>query len=415
MSNISATTSNNNSTILIAGAGLGGLCLAQALKKHAIPFKIFERDFKQDFRAQGFRLRISEEGILALQYALTPELWRLFESTSAEFLGMGQLGRLNALTAEPLPAGGPPGGAHGGMQPFTVDRTTMREVLLTNLENEIHFGKYATHYESDNTRVTVHFADGTSESGALLVGADGVRSTIRKQLLPDYSFFDTGSRIIYGKTPLTPQVEAEISKHLLGGMAFVNEDDSNGVPKTFLLEAMRFPQGTSVGHIKLPQDYIYWVLLVRREYFSIPDTELLSLSNEQSSDLAVSLTEKWHPNIKPVITHQDRTQTATLRIHSVDPAMPDWRASANVTLLGDAVHAMPPTGGMGVNTALRDANDLAQRIVGARDSQQTLDGLVDGYEQSLREYARKPVTMSWGAGIKAFGLKPFEACTKISL
>ncbi|OKL58027.1 hypothetical protein UA08_06466 [Talaromyces atroroseus] len=410
MSSISASH-----PVLIAGAGLGGLCLAQALKKHSIPFKIFERDFKQDFRAQGFRLRISEDGITALQYALSPEIWNLFEKTSAEILGLGHLGRLDALTAEPLPAGGPPPGARGGLQPFTVDRTTMREVLLTKLEDETQFGKYVTHFESNETGVTVHFADGTSESGALLVGADGVKSTVRKQLLPDYPFLDSGSRIIYGKTPLTHQVEAELSDNLLGGMCLLKEDEANGVPKTMLLEAMRFPKASStIEHINLPTDYIYWVLLVRRDDLSIPDAELLSLSNEQSSDLALSLTEKWHPSIKPAVIHQDRSQTATLRVHSVDPAIPDWQASTNVTLIGDSIHAMPPTGGMGVNTALRDASDLARRLVDAHHCEKSLDGLVAEYEQNLRLFARKPLATSWMAGSKAFGLQPVEQCERLS-
>lgn len=329
-------SSNKDNTVLIAGAGLGGLCLAQALKKHSVPFKIFEKDFKRDFRAQGYRLRVSEDGILGLQYALTPEVWSLFEKTSAQFLGGGFGARFDVLTAEPLSAGGgPPAGAHGQMQPFTVDRTTMREVLLTNLENELDFGKAVTRYETNEHGVTVYFSDGTSESGGLLVGADGLRSSIRKQLLPDYPLIDTGSRIIYGKSPITSELESELAAGLLGGMSLLAEDDTHGTPKTMLLEAIRFPQGQSVEHIELPKDYIYWVLLLRLEHFPLPDSQLLSLNNDRSADLALSLTGKWHPSIQTVVKHQDRTQTSTLRISSVDPKIPDWEASKRVTLLGE--------------------------------------------------------------------------------
>lgn len=406
---------SNDAPVLIAGAGLGGLCLAQALKKHAIPFKIFERDFKRDFRAQGYRLRISEGGILGLQYALTPEVWNLFDKTSAEFLDGGHGGRFDVLTAEPLPAGsGPPAGAHGKMQPYTVDRTTMREVLLTNLENELHYGKCVSHFETHDDGVTAYFSDGTSESGSLLVGADGLNSSIRKQLLPEYPFLDSGSRIIYGKSPITSALEAEISANLLGGMVFLSEDTTHGVPKTMLLEAIRFPQGRSIEHIELPEDYFYWVLLLRKEHFSLPDTKLLSLSKEESADLALSLTEKWHPSIRAVVKHQDRTQTSTLRIASVDPKIPDWQSSERVALLGDAIHAMPPTGGLGVNTALRDASDLARRLIKARDNREGWAGIVSEYDKDLREYARKPLAMSWGAGAKTFGLKPADQCERLS-
>jgi 2-polyprenyl-6-methoxyphenol hydroxylase-like FAD-dependent oxidoreductase len=415
MSSNSSFYKNNNAPVLIAGAGLGGLCLAQALKKHAIPFKIFEKDFKRDFRAQGYRLRISEDGILALQYALTPKVWSLFEKTSAEFLGGAHGGRFNVLTAEPLPAGGgPPAGAHGQMQPYTVDRTTMREVLLTNLESELHYGKSVSHFETHDDGVTAYFADGTSESGSLLVGADGLNSSVRKQILPDYPFLDSGSRIIYGKSPITSALEAEIPANLLGGMVLLSEDNTHGTPKTMLLEAIRFPHGPSIEHIELPEDYFYWVLLLRQEHFSLPDTKLLSLSKEESANLALSLTEKWHPSIKAIFKHQDRTQTSTLRIASVDPKIPDWQASERVTLLGDAIHAMPPTGGLGVNTALRDSSDLARRIIKAHGNQEGLTGIVGEYEMALREHARKPLAMSWGAGGKTFGLRPADQCQRLS-
>ncbi len=69
--------------ILIIGAGLGGLFLAQGLKKANIPFRIFEKDPSKAWRAQGYRIRISSEGAAALAKNLSEELWQLFEETCA--------------------------------------------------------------------------------------------------------------------------------------------------------------------------------------------------------------------------------------------------------------------------------------------------------------------------------------------
>jgi len=70
--------------IIIIGGGLGGLCLAQGLKKEGISFSIFERDVSKDARRQGYRLRINLPGSAALRENLPENLWKLFEDTSAK-------------------------------------------------------------------------------------------------------------------------------------------------------------------------------------------------------------------------------------------------------------------------------------------------------------------------------------------
>ena len=64
-----------------------------------------------------------------------------------------------------------------------ADRAKLREWLLSNLNT--HWGKRFTHYEQDGNGVTAFFDDGTSYFGSVLVGADGISSHVRNQLLPD--------------------------------------------------------------------------------------------------------------------------------------------------------------------------------------------------------------------------------------
>jgi len=57
--------------ILIMGAGVSGLCLAEGLRKNtSLPFRIFERDPSLHARTQGYRVRVSGEGIGALRHNL---------------------------------------------------------------------------------------------------------------------------------------------------------------------------------------------------------------------------------------------------------------------------------------------------------------------------------------------------------
>ncbi|KAL1981496.1 hypothetical protein VTN96DRAFT_2525 [Rasamsonia emersonii] len=410
-------------SVLIIGAGLGGLCLAQALKKHHIPFKLFEKDGQRDFRAQGYRVRISGEGVLALQYALTPDLWALFEKSSAEFDPMGV--RLDAITGNQLdPAttaalgAGPRPAVDGRPQPFSVDRKTFRAVLLTGLEEgkEVFFGKQLTHYEVHDGRVRAHFSDGTVEEGALLVGADGLRSQVRRQLLPQCPLIDTQMRIVYGKTPLTAEFERRFVPVALRGMAIALDRADEAAPKTLLFEPMRFRRDDAEDlQVKLPDDYVYWVFAAHRDLVPLPDEQTLRLDHEQSAQLPLTMTQKWHPSIRALFEAQDVSQTSTLRISSVQPDLPPWEPSRRVTLLGDAIHVMPPTGGVGANTALRDAADLARRIVEIGGVDKVDAKLIGEYEDTLRSFARTAVAWSWQGGRRAFGLKPVEDCAALEL
>lgn len=67
--------------ILISGAGISALLLAQALVRANIPIQIFERDTSISFRAQGYRLRLSDVGLDAIEKVLGPEKFVKFWKT----------------------------------------------------------------------------------------------------------------------------------------------------------------------------------------------------------------------------------------------------------------------------------------------------------------------------------------------
>eukprot|EP01114_Cavostelium_apophysatum_P009597 TRINITY_DN22796_c0_g1_i1.p1 TRINITY_DN22796_c0_g1~~TRINITY_DN22796_c0_g1_i1.p1 ORF type:complete len:158 (+),score=7.20 TRINITY_DN22796_c0_g1_i1:267-740(+) len=150
--------------IIIIGGGIGGLSLAQGLKKAGISFSVFERDGSSVARSQGYRLRISPEGSEALEHNLTEELWDLFKATCAKkMLGMTMI---NAVSGEvTLHKSGPPPGREGAdiTRVFTADRATLRGVLMTGIESHIHYGKDFKRFTTlPNGNICVEFEDGTS-------------------------------------------------------------------------------------------------------------------------------------------------------------------------------------------------------------------------------------------------------------
>jgi 2-polyprenyl-6-methoxyphenol hydroxylase-like FAD-dependent oxidoreductase len=188
--------------VLIIGAGIGGLCLAQGLRRRGVSVSVYERDRTPDARLQGYRLSIEPPGSAALHDCLPPELWQILVATSGdqgERMGVfdEQLRQLMEEDAKPDRAD-PASGSHA------ISRVTFRQVLLAGLDNVVHFDKEFTRYEqAGDGAVTAHFADGGSATGDLLVGADGARSRVRRQLLPHARRIDTPAIGVGGKLPLT--------------------------------------------------------------------------------------------------------------------------------------------------------------------------------------------------------------------
>ncbi|KAH8790004.1 hypothetical protein F5882DRAFT_324699, partial [Hyaloscypha sp. PMI_1271] len=369
--------------ILIIGGGIGGLALAQGLKNHSIPFTLFERDPSPSTRAQGYRIRIAGIGAQGLHSCLDDELWSLYQRTCAESKGMGV--KMNAIDGGKVPIFGPggpggPGGPKGPGGPL-ADRTTLRALLLLGIEGNVKFGKTIARYEVIENEVTAFFSDGTSENGTLLVGAEGVTSVVRKQLLPHHRYVDTGSRVLYGKTLITPELEERFAPEAMQGGITVIQDSA---PLTLFLEPTRFANDTSIesqGRITKTEDYVYWVLGGSADNMGLSDSKFHSLNDKEAADLTMKLTEKWLPSFRCLLELQTTSQCAPLPLISAKPKRPEWKPSARVTLLGDAAHAMMPAGGSGAACALGDAALLLKLIVEEGVSEETMEKYIDGMWQ----------------------------------
>src|ERR1700730_16849326 len=162
--------------VIIIGGGIGGLCLAQRLKQASVSVAVYERDQSRTSRLQGYRIHINPNGSRALYESLPPRLYEIFLATCGKsgkgfsflteqleellFIGVNEMGS----APEPDPVN-----SHK-----SVSRFTLRQVLLTGLENDIHFNKTFTRYEeAPDGRFVVFFEDGSSATCDVLVGADG--------------------------------------------------------------------------------------------------------------------------------------------------------------------------------------------------------------------------------------------------
>ncbi|WPG99343.1 Hypothetical protein R9X50_00215700 [Acrodontium crateriforme] len=383
-----------NQSVLIIGGGIGGLTLAHGLKKHGIPFHVFERDFTHDYRSQGYRIRVAREAVEALQYLLTDEYWGLFELINAE-TNVGSIVEIDATSAhvdDPTL-----GKSHAtdsdhqpGPKPYTVDRTLFRGLLLRGLEGSITYGKTFLRYQSTKSGITAFFSDGSSADGTLLVGSDGKHSNVRKQAVPNHKILDVGAHCIYGKTPLTKGLEDAMQPAALERMNVI-KDRSRDQILAMVLEPVRFTNREKLrGHgFSTPQDYVYWVMVAPPVLFGMLEDEMPHFTAEDAESLAIRLTEKWHPTVRPMVENQQPGGTQVLSITSCPSVLEPWTPNPSVTLLGDAIHLMGPNGS-GAVTAIRDAGFLCGLLVEEGFGIET----ITKYEAVMRGYAGQTIRIS---------------------
>jgi 2-polyprenyl-6-methoxyphenol hydroxylase-like FAD-dependent oxidoreductase len=393
--------------VIIIGAGLGGLTLAQGLKNSGVSFSIFERDENATYRPQGYRVRISGDGSSSLRKTLSNDVWELFQKTAARTnLGFTSIDPLSGEIISRKPGSGPPRPGMPVEDPsgiYTCDRTTLRAVLMTGLGSNLHFGKTFSSYTSlPEGEIKVHFTDGSSVVGSLLVGADGVNSRVRRQFLPNHQMVDTQGCMIYGKTRISPEL---VDRFPQQGLEFITTAlDSR--PLTLFLEPVRFDHDPASVCADMPsiQDYVYWVLLGHATIFPVNDEQFVKLSKDQIKELINDMTAEWSPKLKSLFELQNAEETSVLRIISTLPDLVAWPTS-NVTLIGDAVHAMPPAG-QGANLALRDAAELSEVIATAAAS-------LASFEENMRSRGSQAIRLSYILAKRFYNQVPFEECKPI--
>ena len=113
------------------------------------------------------------------------------------------------------------------------------------------------------------------------------------------------------------------------------------------------------------------------------------LSPAQVQQIALEMTGRWHPDLRRILAECDPGSIGYYPFQATNPvpALP----GGNITLLGDAMHTMPPTGGLGANTALRDARLLAWQLSGVVGGRNELPQAIGAYEAQLRTYAAPAV------------------------
>ena len=385
--------------VLISGAGLASLLLARSLLRARIPFLVFERDSSISFRAQGYRLRLSTEGLNAIETVLGPDEFPKFWDKCGKTSG-GGLAAIDATTGSKIAAPDKTGDMISKLprealssrdgKVVGISRGDMRKFFLSGCESFIHWSHQVTSYVSTPSGVCAVFADGSkSVEGQLLVGGDGIYSKIAQQLSQGkLKVYDTGARGIHGQAPTT-------AFKGLGEGVWRMTDTSNPKGNVFVITNVR------PGDMDDPSVQFGWTMGAQPGVINAPNDNY-ALIGTPAADIAKALTADWHPRLKPLFEEMAESEAAFWKITCSTPTgVPEWQNDARVTVIGDAAHSMTPAGGIGANTAVRDSALLGGLLAEAGGCK---DGVTATYEKEMRVYASEAVKTSYGLATAQFGV-----------
>ena len=373
--------------VLVIGGGIGGLCLAHGLRKAGLAVQVAERDADPAGRFEGYRIHIDPAGARSLRACLPGHLWRAFLDTAGPGGDFGFLTeRLDELVvveeALSYPHSDDPADDH-----YAVDRRVLRRILLTDLGDAVHLGaEFVGWSRETDGRVTAEFADGRRLTADVLVGADGVGSRVRRQYLTGAEPRPVGVAGVAHKILLTDETTAWIPPRLQRGMNVISGREPVSLftsayhPRPGASDALAAVTDDVPGGIDTP--YVLAALVV--------DPALLPAdAAERDGDgvrrIVDDLVREWHPDVRRLLAESDPDSRGAAREFVASPLPAPW-PSSTVTLLGDAVHVMPPTGGLGGNSALRDAHRLTRALASVAEGRAELVPAVAAYEAEMRDH-----------------------------
>lgn len=326
-------------SVAIIGAGLGGLTLALALKKHGIESKLYElRDPEYDF---GGAIMLSPNALRVL------DKLDAYEHVRTKGYNFDTLTFMN--DSDHVPTGRYYFGnkERYGYQALRI----YRNVLIAELRKIVHeqgipveYGCKFSHVVSeDENGVTFAFADGEQKTANFLIGADGIHSKVRSQILPGiipaYSGF-LGVTFAFPLSKLrlpSPDFPLPVSIHGAKG-AFVMAPQNSDGTEIFAGRQFKYPM----------QDRSGWDALLKER------SELIDMHQRDMGE--------WSD-----LVQSGQEQISTEHAHSINiwpfhtvPKLDKWASDGGrVIIVGDAAHAIPPTAGQGANQAFEDSYTLA--------------------------------------------------------
>ena len=399
------------SPILIIGAGISGLALAQACRKQNIPYRLFERDTSATQRSAGWGLTLNWS--LPTFKSLLPNdiLDRLPETyVNKAAVDAGERG---SFTFFDLSTGEAKWNVPASER-IRVSRERLRKLMLEGLD--VEWGKNLTSISRlDSGDVEATFAEGSTAAGSFLIACDGTNSVLRKTLHPDsFENAQLPIRFLGAGVHYTESQIAEIQKldpYFLQGsdpktnvflwFSFLNTPSDPASGERTEREADEKHDGEeALYYCQIMTSWPYRAgFMGRADPTEIPNTKIGQLSWMKH------LASEWAEPFNSVVQNIPH-DSEIMPVH-----LADWlprRTNAfggRVILVGDSAHTMVMYRGEGANHAIVDVAKLLEQLqplFGKDDlSDEEVKAAVERYEVEMVERAELAVLASRQACLDA--------------
>ena len=328
--------------IAIIGGGPAGLTLAKLLQRKEIPgtfnIKVYERDMDKNVRVQGATLDLHEgTGLEAIKRAgLLDEFYKHHRPVASKMRLVDKLLNIAfddhdfaTITAETRPE---------------IDRAPLRNILLNSLEpGTVVWDSHFVSMEKERDGWLVHFKNGTSAYADIVIATDGANSKVRPYL-SDIKPVYSGITLIEGNIYNAGKNAPKLFAFAKGGkvMAFDNEQ--------------------FVGYGTKGDGSVMFVVNFKTPENWLAQSGIDFNSREQVLAWFKKEFAGWSDRWYEFFTNDEVYFIPRPQYYF--PFNQTWETQANLAMLGDAAHRMPPYAGEGANVALQDAFELAENLTG---------------------------------------------------